>query len=110
MPATPSTTRRAALSAARAGVEVQRAALQPTVNLVGNIDRTRLYSSGAASTIPSTGVGVQFAIPFYTGGVGESRIRETQALAEGTQAQYEDAANILETELRKVRIPRHRDR
>jgi len=94
----------AALSAAKAGVEVQRAALQPTVNLVGNIDRTRLYSSGASSTIPSTGVGVQFAIPFYTGGVGESRIRETQALAEGAQAQYEDAANILEAELRKAYI------
>jgi TolC family type I secretion outer membrane protein len=92
----------AALSAAKAGVEVQRAALRPTVDLVGNIDKTRLYSSGAANSIPSTGVGVQVAIPFYTGGVGESRIRENQALAEGAQAQFDDAANILDTELRKA--------
>lgn len=92
----------ASLSAAKAGIEVQRAALEPTVSLVGNLDRTRVSSAGATNFIPSAGLGVQVAIPIYTGGIVASRIRETQALADGAQAQFDDAASVIETELRKA--------
>ncbi|MFM9969828.1 MAG: TolC family protein, partial [Burkholderiales bacterium] len=92
----------AALSAAKAGVEVQRAALLPTVSLVGNLDRSRFSASGSTSFLPSTSLGIQLAFPFSTGGIAESRIRETLALADVAQAQYDDAARIIETELRKA--------
>lgn len=91
----------ATLGATRAGITVQRAALNPTVDLVGNVDRSRL-SGGLSGTIPSTGIGVQLAIPFYTGGAGEARVREASALSEVAQAQLDDAGRVLETELRKA--------
>lgn len=91
----------ATLSATKAGITVQRAALNPTVDLVSNVDRSRL-SGGLSGTVPSTGIGVQLAIPLSTGGVGEARVREASALSEAAQAQLDDAGRVLETELRKA--------
>ncbi len=91
----------AGLAAARAGIGVQRATLSPTVDLVGGLDRSHLAAGGTTGTIPSTTVGVQLAIPFSTGGVGEARIREASALADSAQAQLDDATRVLETEMQK---------
>ena len=92
----------AALAAAKAGVEVQRAALTPTVDLVGNLDRSRFAFDGGTTLLPSAALGLQVAIPLYTGGIASARIREAQAFAEGAQAQLEDAIRSLETELGKA--------
>lgn len=91
----------ATLGASKAGISVQRAALSPTVDLVSNLDRTRL-SGGLSGTVPSTGIGVQLAIPLSTGGISEARVREASALSDAAQAQLDDASRVLETELRKA--------
>lgn len=91
----------ATLGATKAGISVQRAALSPTVDLVSNVDRSRL-GGGLSGTVPSTGVGVQLSIPLATGGIGEARVREASALSDAAQAQLDDAGRVLETELRKA--------
>lgn len=90
------------LAAARAGIEVQRSAQTPTVDLVGNLDRTRFAFDAGSTFLPSTAVGVQVQIPLYTGGIVGARTREAQAQAEAAQAQLEDAVRVLETEMRKA--------
>jgi len=91
----------ASLGATKAGISVQRAALSPTVDLVSNLDRSRL-SGGLSGTVPSAGIGVQLAIPLSTGGISEARVREASALSDAAQAQLDDAGRVLETELRKA--------
>jgi outer membrane protein len=51
--------------------------------------------------VPSTGIGVQLAVPLATGGVGQARIREADALADAARAQLDDATRVLQTELEK---------
>ena len=97
----------ATLAAARAGIEVQRSAYTPTVDLVGNLDRSRFAFDGGATMLPSTALGVQVQIPLYTGGILGARTREAQAQAEAAQAQLEDATRVLETELRKAYFELH---
>ena len=70
-------------------------ALAPTVNLVGQIGRERLSGSGDFGNASQTGtqraIGVQLAVPLYTGGARSARSDETQALAQQARAQLEQA-------------------
>jgi len=97
----------ATLAAARAGIEVQRSAYTPTVDLVGNVNRSHFAFDGGSTVLPSTAVGVQVQIPLFTGGIVSARTREAQALAEAAQAQLEDAVRVIETELRKAYLDLH---
>lgn len=99
----------ATLSASRAAIDVQRTALDPTIDLVGNLDRSRTLLAGA-SLVPSSGIGVQFAMPLATGGIVPARVREASALADSAQAQLEDATRVLEAELRKGYVDLQRAR
>lgn len=92
----------AALALARATLDVQRAGVRPTVDLIGNYDQTRAYFSGTPLSTPSAGVGVQLAVPLWTGGIVEARIREAHALVDKAEADLRDAQWVLEAELRKA--------
>ena len=92
----------ATVALARATAEFQRAGVSPTIDLVGNYDLGRSLVSGVPQSLPSTSLGVQLAVPLWTGGIAGARVREALALAEKAEADLKDAEWVLEAELRKA--------
>ena len=100
----------ATVALARATAEFQRAGVSPTIDLVGNYDLGRSLVSGVPQSLPSTSLGVQLAVPLWTGGIAGARVREALALAEKAEADLKDAEWVLEAELRKAYFDLERNR
>ncbi len=88
-----------AVVAQQAGVEIaaleidkSRAGHYPTVDLVASYGRSHSGSTlTVGSTVTSTVIGVQLAVPLYAGGAVTSRERETAALREKSLQDLETA-------------------
>ena len=95
---------------ARIGVEIarreidrQRYATRPTVDLVSGLS----YSRNASTTVPNldakgASIGVQVAIPLYTGGAVDSRVREAAANRDKAEADVEVARRQAEQVARQA--------
>lgn len=85
----------ASLRSAEAQSRAAGAAFSPTVDVVAQVGRERLSGDGDFGTASSTGrnsaVGVQLAIPLYTGGLRSAQAAETRALASQAQATLDQA-------------------
>ena len=100
----------AAVAQARAPIDFQKSGNSPTVDLVGNYNQSHALVSGFPSYTPSTGLGVQLAVPLWTGGINQARVREAHALVEKAEADLKDAEMVLEGELRKAYLDLGRSR
>ena len=85
---------RAAYDIATLEVERNRAARDPTVDLIGSLSFG--YNSGTLATFVDTStrqalIGVQLAVPLYTGGLIDSRVREAIANRDRARQDYESA-------------------
>jgi outer membrane protein len=75
-------------------VERAKAANYPTVDLVGSFNgqgSNGTVSSGVSSTSRLGQIGIQLAIPLYTGGFNSSKIREAIALQDRSRQELEGA-------------------
>jgi outer membrane protein len=81
------------LDIARLETAKARAGHLPTVDAVGSLSPTRTTNNGAGGSNQSASIGVQLALPLYTGHSVQNRVRETLALEE-------KARNDLEAERR----------
>ncbi len=74
--------RRAGLALDIAKLETQKAKAGhwPTVDLVGNLGPSRATNNGFGGNTTTASVGVQLALPLYTGHATENRIKESLAL------------------------------
>ena len=86
---------RLAADSARANVKAQQAGTSPTVDLIGSIDRNQFVANGITSQAPSALLGVRVAVPFFNGGLIDSRVREAQAALERAEADVQDAESTL---------------
>lgn len=85
--------------AARKEVEVQRAARLPTVDLVGAYSLNR-SDSGTASDMNTASIGVQLAVPLYTGGRISAATREAQANFQATQDRLDASRKAVDRQVR----------
>lgn len=80
----------ASLRSAEAQARATSAAFSPTVDVVAQLGRERLSGDGdfgtASSTSRNSAVGVQLAIPLYTGGLRSAQASESRALTAKAQA------------------------
>ena len=92
---------------ARREIERQRFGHQPTLDLVTQANAGR-SANGATSTAAvgirsqSALVGLQFAMPLYTGGAVDARVREAIALQDKTQFDLENARRVAEQAARQT--------
>jgi len=90
------------LEIARRQIEVSRAGRYPTVDLFA----TKNYNNTPVSppVISSTGhiIGVQIAVPLYTGGLAQSRIREALALRDRAENDLENFRRIAAQSTRQA--------
>jgi outer membrane protein len=92
---------------ARREIERQRFGHQPTLDLVTQANAGR-SANGATSTAAvgirsqSALVGLQFAMPLYTGGAVDARVREAIALQDKTQFDLENARRTAEQAARQT--------
>jgi outer membrane protein len=87
---------RIAKEVARLEIAKAKAALRPTLDLVGSYGMTR-YRNGAA-TQPNTNaatIGLAFNLPLYTGQATQNRIKETVALQDKAQSDLEAAQRTV---------------
>ncbi len=86
------------LDIARLETEKARAAGMPTLDAVGSLNSNRLTgtsSSGLPGTTHSATVGLQLAMPLYTGGSIQNRVKETLVLEEKSANDLEAARRIV---------------
>ncbi len=86
------------LDIARLETEKARAAGLPTVDAVGSLNSNRLTgtsSSGLPGTTHSATIGVQLAMPLYTGGSIQNRVKETLVLEDKSANDLEAARRIV---------------
>lgn len=85
----------AQLQAAQAQAQASRAAFSPTVDVVAQFGRERLSGDGdfgsASNTERNGAIGVQVAVPLYTGGLRSAQHAEEQALVDKARADLERA-------------------
>ena len=85
----------ASLRVAEARSRASAAAFSPTVDVVAQVARERLSGDGdfgtASSTARNSAVGVQLAIPLYTGGMRSAQATEARALTTKAQASLDQA-------------------
>jgi outer membrane protein len=100
------------LDAARSNVRTQEAGAQPTLDMVANLTRSRstFFDGGSPSQTPTANVGLVLAVPVFTGGVIEARVREAQALTERAEADLRDGEASLESDITKAYIDLSRSR
>lgn len=93
------------VQAARQEAEKTRGALSPTVDLVAQLGRERHsghgdYAGSASNAGRQAAVGVQLAVPLYTGGLRGARHAESLALVDKAQAELERARLQVAQEVR----------
>lgn len=93
---------RLAADSARATVTAQKAGASPTVDLVGSMDRSRIEFGAVSSQAPSAQVGVRVAVPLFTGGLIDSRVREAEAAVERVEADLQDAELTIRADVAKA--------
>lgn len=86
---------------ARKEVEVQRSARLPTVDLVGAYNLNRSDSTLGTDT-NSASIGVQLAVPLYTGGRIPAATREAQANFQATQDQLDRQQKLIDRQVRNA--------
>lgn len=82
---------------ARREIDKQRLGNRPTVDLVSSLGHSRSAAAnfiGVAST--SAALGVQLAIPLYTGGAIDSRVREATVLRDKAETDLENVRRQVE--------------
>jgi len=93
------------LDIARLETEKARAARLPTVDAVASLNSSRLTgtsASGLPGNTHSATIGVQFAMPLYTGGSIQNRVKETLVLEEKSANDLEAARRIVAQATRQV--------
>jgi len=83
----------AALEIAKREIERQRAGHYPTVDLVGNVSNNtnqNLAILAPRRTVDQTQIGVQIALPIFSGGSVLSRTREASALADKARSDLDN--------------------
>ncbi len=96
-----------ALLAAGQEVEITRAALRqsskghlPTLDLVAQVNQgTGENQFFATTTNRSRSIGVQFALPLYSGGLTQSQVRQASAKLVQAEEQFESIANTLRVQV-----------
>ncbi|MEW6706422.1 MAG: TolC family outer membrane protein [Pseudomonadota bacterium] len=85
----------AQLHTAQAQARASGAAFSPTVDVVAQLGRERLSGDGdfgsASSTARNSAIGVQLAVPLYTGGLRSAQHAEGRALVDKAHAELERA-------------------
>jgi outer membrane protein len=92
-----------AIQSAQTGIDIQRAAKQPVVDLVAR--QTGSNSESKAALDPQNygaSVGVQLSMPLYTGGGISSRIREAQHNFRQAQQQFDFQSRTTEQQARNA--------
>lgn len=89
---------RANVSAARARVDIERAALRPQVSVVGRYDESDGASSVDDRRAGSSAV-AQLSVPLFEGGLAASRTRQQRINVERAQARVESQRRTVETEI-----------
>ncbi len=84
---------------AKQEVEVQRAARQPTVDLFGSYNLNRTNSTGGSDLNTAT-VGVQLAVPLYTGGSISAAIRQALANYEAAREGLDSSRKAVDRQAR----------
>jgi len=87
---------------ARREIDRQRYASRPTVDLVGSVSHVRNSSANFVGiNSNNASVGVQLAIPLYTGGAIDARVREAAANHERSLADLDTARRAVEQAARQ---------
>jgi outer membrane protein len=92
-----------AVENAKREITKQRLASRVTVDLVGSVSHTESAVSSAIGVIANSAVvGVQLNVPFYTGGLIESRVREAAANLNKFEFDLNNAQNQAELGARQA--------
>ncbi len=91
-----------AVEVARREIDKQRYARRPTVDLVSSIGQSRSATAAFIGVVSTSGVlGVQVAIPLYTGGAIDSRVREATLLRDKAETDLENVRRQVEQSARQ---------
>ncbi|HET7794712.1 MAG TPA: TolC family outer membrane protein [Rhizobacter sp.] len=94
----------ASLRSTEARARASAAAFTPTVDLVAHVGGERLSGDGdfgsASSAARNSAVGVQLAIPLYTGGLQSAQATEDRALTDKAQAALDQARQSVAQQTR----------
>jgi outer membrane protein len=92
-----------AVENAKREITKQRLASRVTVDLVGSVSHTESAVSSAIGVIANSAlVGIQLNVPFYTGGLIESRVREAAANLNKSEFDLNNAQNQAELGARQA--------
>jgi outer membrane protein len=93
----------AQMEIARSEVQTQTGGHYPTLNLVGSYDYFDRLESPFGGREQDTGaLGLQLAVPLYSGGGTQSRVRQSRYTYEQRQAELEQARREVEREVRNA--------
>lgn len=93
---------RAAQEAARQQWQAARQALQPTLNLAGNLERARGSRAPAADYIQNWSVTAAFNFPFFDAGLARAQAREARANLDAAGLAADGARSAVRVEVRKA--------
>ncbi len=76
------------LAAASADIGVSKAALYPSITLVGSVASNVIYMGGQSTQVPTWSFGPSLSLPLFTGGRGQAGVKAAQARYDYALANY----------------------
>ncbi|TAJ78447.1 MAG: efflux transporter outer membrane subunit [Gallionellaceae bacterium] len=77
------------LAAASADIGVSKAALYPSLTLVGSVASNVIYLGGQSTQVPTWSFGPSLSLPLFTGGRGQAGVKAAQARYDYALANYQ---------------------
>jgi outer membrane protein, multidrug efflux system len=96
------------LAAASADIGVSKAALYPSLTLMGSVANNLVYMNGQSALVPTWSFGPSISLPLFAGGRGRAGVKAAQARYEYALASYQktvrDAVRDVEDALVRLNV------
>jgi NodT family efflux transporter outer membrane factor (OMF) lipoprotein len=79
------------LAAASADIGATKAAMYPSLTLLGSVATSRIYQGGQSAIVPTWSFGPSLSIPLFSGGRATANVDAAQARYDYAQANYQKA-------------------
>lgn len=79
------------LAAASADIGATKAAMYPSLTLLGSVATSRIYQGGQSAIVPTWSFGPSLSIPLFSGGRATANVDAAQARYDYAQASYQKA-------------------
>jgi NodT family efflux transporter outer membrane factor (OMF) lipoprotein len=102
------------LAAASADIGASKAAIYPSLNLLGAVATNHIYMGGQNTVVPTWSFGPSLSIPIYSGGRAQASLAAVQARYDFAQANYQktvrEAVRNVEDSLVRLNVANDRAR